>query len=80
MKIQVLEERLRLDRIKKYGPGGEKLSDAQLKLLDLEPGVSQAEVQAESEREPLPAAAAPKKNRPHPGRQELRPGCRAWIG
>jgi hypothetical protein len=50
LKIQVLEERLRLERIKKYGPGGEKLSDAQLKLLDLEPGVSQAEVQAESER------------------------------
>jgi len=74
LKIQVLEERLRLDRIKKYGPGGEKLSDAQLKLLDLEPGVSQAEVQAESEREPLPAAAAPKKNRPHPGRQELPAG------
>ncbi|MBE3134034.1 MAG: IS66 family transposase [Acidobacteria bacterium] len=74
LKIQVLEERLRLDRIKKYGPGGEKLSDAQLKLLDLEPGVSQAEVQAESEREPLPAAAAPKKHRPHPGRQELPAG------
>lgn len=74
LKIQVLEERLRLERIKKYGPGGEKLSDAQLKLLDLEPGVSQAEVQAESEREPLPAAAAPKKHRPHPGRQELPAG------
>ena len=73
LKIQVLEERLRLERIKKYGPGGEKLSDAQLKLLDLEPGVSQAEVQAESEREPLPAAA-PNKKRPHPGRQELPAG------
>ena len=72
LRIQVLEEHLRLERIKKYGPGGEKLGDAQLKLLDLEPGVSQAEVQAESEREPLPAA--PQKKRPHPGRQELPAG------
>jgi len=69
MKIQVLEERLRLQRIKKYGPASEKLSDAQLDLLDLEPGVSHVEVQAESEREPLPAAR--KNRRPHPGRQEL---------
>jgi hypothetical protein len=44
LKIQVLEERLRLERIKKYGPGSEKLSDAQLQLLELEPGVSDAEV------------------------------------
>jgi hypothetical protein len=29
-KIRVLEERLRLVRIEKYGPGSEKLSDAQL--------------------------------------------------
>src|SRR5450755_2737809 len=54
LKIQVLEERLRLERIKKYGPGSEKLSDAQLQLLDLEPGVSNAEVQAESQRGPVP--------------------------
>ena len=54
LKIQMLEERLRLERIKKYGPGSEKLSDAQLQLLDLEPGVSDAEVQAESQRQPLP--------------------------
>jgi transposase len=40
LKIQVLEERLRLERIKKYGPGSEKLSDPQLELLELEPGVS----------------------------------------
>ena len=40
LEIQVLKERLRLQRIKKYGPGSEKLSDAQLNLLELEPGVS----------------------------------------
>jgi transposase len=72
LKIQVLEERLRLERIKKYGPGSEKLNDAQLQLLDLEPGVSDAEVQAESQREPLPATPEkPPKRRKHPGRQEL---------
>ena len=72
LKIQVLEEQLRLQRIKKYGPGSEKLSDAQLQLLDLEPGVSNAEVQAESGREPMPAK--PQSSRKHPGRQQLPAG------
>ena len=68
-KIRVLEERLRLIRIEKYGPGSEKLSDAQLELLELEPGVNEAEVAAEAERAQLklPLGTAPK----HPGRQEL---------
>src|ERR1039457_6971126 len=70
LKIQVLEAQLRLQRIKKYGPGSGKLSDAQLSLLELEPGVSNVEVQAESVREPLPASTN-RKPRPHPGRQEL---------
>lgn len=69
LKIQVLEERLRLVRIAKYGPGSEKLSDAQLELLELEPGVSSAEVQAESERPPVQPST--KTKRQHPGRQEL---------
>jgi hypothetical protein len=55
LKIQLLEQQLRLQRIQKYGAASEKLSDAQLELLELEPGVSGAEVEAESEREPLPA-------------------------
>lgn len=70
LKIQVLEERLRLQRIAKYGPGSEKLTNQQLELLELEPGVSQAEVAAESEREALPCSS-PKKKRKHPGRQTL---------
>jgi len=70
LQIQDLKEQLRLERIKKYGPGSEKLSDAQLALLELEPGVSHVEVQAESVREPLPASTN-RKPRPHPGRQEL---------
>jgi transposase len=75
LKIQVLEERLRLQRIQKYGPASEKLSDTQLELLELEPGVSNQEVQAESAREPLPSGpeGTPRtqRRRPHPGRQEL---------
>jgi len=71
LKIQVLEERLRLQRIQKYGPASEKLSDAQLELLELEPGVSNVEVQAESTREPLPPQKRKQRQRPHPGRQEL---------
>jgi transposase len=76
LKIQALEERLRLELIRKYGPKSEKLSDNQLQLLDLEPGVSTEEVEAESRREPLSAASpatTKKKNKSgkHPGRQEL---------
>ena len=75
LKIQVLEERLRWQRIQKYGPASEKLSDAQLELLEREPGVSNLEVQAESAREPLPASPekgpGPRRRRPHPGRQQL---------
>jgi hypothetical protein len=68
LKIHVLEERLRLQLIVKYGPASEKLNDAQLELLELEPGVSSVEVQAESDCVPLPTAANRKK-RPYPGRQ-----------
>ncbi|SRR6266496_590829 len=69
LKIRVLEERLRLVRIAKYGPGSEKLSDAQLELLELEPGVSSVEVQAECGRPAVQPSA--KTKRQHPGRQEL---------
>jgi transposase len=73
MKIRVLEERLRLQRIDKYGPKSEKLSNAQLELLEDEPGVSAAEVEAESQRGPLTATASAgnRSGRRHPGRQEL---------
>ena len=77
LKIQVLEERLRRQRIAQYGPGSEKLSDLQLELLEEEPGVSNQEVQAESEREALPATGDEKKKRErraHPGRQTLPAG------
>src|SRR5579862_6103333 len=74
LKIQVLEERLRLQRIQKYGPASEKLTDTQLELLEEEPGVSNLEVASESECKPLPAAAPQlqrRRTRQHPGRQAL---------
>jgi transposase len=83
MKIQKLEEALRLERIKKYGSRSEKLSDLQLQLLDLEPAVSSDEVEAESHRDPLGEEARQeqrtsstdeqqkKKRKPHQGRNEL---------
>jgi transposase len=74
LKIQVLEERLRLKRIEKYGPGSEKLSNEQLELLEGEPGVSTVEVQAESTREPVPVRPAVKRAHQHPGRQTLPAG------
>ena len=81
MKIQRLREELRLERIKRYGKGSEKLSDLQLQLLDQEPAVSSEEIQAESERAPLTEeltleaglspARAEKARKPHPGRNQL---------
>jgi transposase len=72
LKIQSLEERLRKQRIAKYGPSAEKLSNEQLELLELEPGVSLEEVDAEAMRDQdsvvRHAAQAAKR---HPGRQEL---------
>ena len=52
LRIRVLEERLRLMRIEKYGAGGEKLSQAQMQLFELEPVVSEMIEQAESEHAP----------------------------
>ena len=66
---QLLRQLRRLDLLEKYGPAGEQLSDEQLELLELEPGVSSAEVKAESEREQLKLPL--KESRKHPGRQEL---------
>ena len=60
LRIQKLEQELRLERIQKYGKQSEKLSDLQLQLLDLEPGVSSVEIEAESQREPLPEPVSSK--------------------
>ena len=69
LRIRVLEERLRLMRIEKYGAGGEKLSQAQMQLFELEPVVSEMIERAESEHAPVHCST--KKSVKHPGRQEL---------
>ena len=71
LKVLVLEERLRQLLIAKYGKRSETLSDVQLQLLDVEPGVSSEEIEAESEREPIPARTSAQIRHPHPGRQTL---------
>jgi transposase len=74
---KLLREQMRLLRLEKYGPKSEKLNDGQLALLDEEPVVTKAEVQAEAAREPLAEPAAPPRRRPqpnHPGRVAL-PDC-----
>ena len=48
VEVKLLKEAIRLLRLDKYGPKSEKLSDAQLALLDLEPGVAREEVAAEA--------------------------------
>ena len=79
LKIQSLEEQLRQERIARFGPRSENLTDLQLLLLGEEPSVTLDEVSAEAEREPLagaaPTSAVPAHQRrgrqPHPGRQAL---------
>jgi transposase len=83
LKIQALEEQLRSLRIAKYGTRSETLSDLQLQLLDLEPGVTSEEVAAECARGPIPPPPSEEKpagsgdktqdktRRNHPGRQKL---------
>lgn len=45
---RLLREMLRLERLKKYGPKSEKLSEEQVELLEFEPGVHVQEVEKES--------------------------------
>jgi transposase len=77
LRVLVLEERLRQQRIAKYGAGSEKLSSLQLEMLEQEPGVSPEEVQAESERPVIAgdilevAGYQRQARRSHPGRQSL---------
>ena len=74
LKIQLLEEQLRQILIRKYGASSERLSSAQLQLLELEPGVSRDEVEAESKSEALPSTPEEShadRTQKHPGRQTL---------
>ena len=70
MEVRYLRELLRLARIAKYGPGSEQLTDQQLELLELEPGVQAEEVQAESEKAQLQLPLRSPRKEGH-GRQSL---------
>jgi transposase len=71
LKIQVLEERLRQQRIRMLGPHSETLTNLQLELLaDEEPSATSDEVAAEARREPIPRKP-PRERKPHPGRERL---------
>lgn len=68
---KVLRDMLSLLRQAKYGPQGEQLSDAQYQLLELEPGVTAAEVAGEAERSSAEKSLSPERpprKAPHPGR------------
>jgi len=68
-----LEEMVRLLRIKKYGPGAERLSSQQLTLLELEPGVCSEEVAQESASAPNDTAPpTPDEERKKPSAQAVR--------
>lgn len=71
LKIQVLEERLRKQRILMFGPNSETLSSLQLELLaEDEPSVTVDEIEAEARREPVTKAPA-RERKSHPGRERL---------
>jgi hypothetical protein len=69
LRIRLLEERLRLMRLEKYGAGGEKLSQPQMQLFELAPVVSEMIEERKSEHAPVHRPA--KRSTKHPGRQEL---------
>jgi transposase len=67
--IKLLKEQVRLLLLSKYGSKSEKLSEAQLHLLELEPGVTREEVAGEAAQ---PSREKKLKNRPAPhGRAPL---------
>src|SRR5205085_10289660 len=71
LKIQVLEEKLRQQRIRILGPHSETLNNLQLELLaDEEPSATSDEVAAEARREPITRKPA-RERKPHPGRERL---------
>lgn len=71
LRIEVLEQRLREQRIRMLGPRSETLSQLQLELLaDEEPGVTADEIEAEAQR-PVIERAPRRERKPHPGRGTL---------
>jgi len=72
LKIQVLEEKLRQQRIRLLGPQSETLNNLQLELLaDEEPSATSEEVAAEAQREPITRKPVRERRKPHAGRESL---------
>ena len=71
LKVQLLEARLREQRIRLLGPKSETLNDLQLELLaDEEPGVTADEVEAEARRDAMTTRPM-RQHKHHPGRERL---------
>jgi transposase len=71
LRIQLLEEKLKQQRIRMLGPHSENLNNLQLELLaEEEPGVTADEVEAEARREAITTKPARERKR-HPGRERL---------
>ena len=70
MRVRRLEELMRLMLIHKYGAKSEQLNQAQLALLQVEPGVSDLEIEGESQRSPVDSPEMKPRSK-HPGRQAL---------
>ena len=71
LKIQVLEQKLRQQRIRMLGPHSETLNNLQLELLaDEEPSATSDEVAAEAQREPIKRKPA-RERKKHSGREPL---------
>jgi len=69
---KLLKEQIRLMLLEKYGAKSDRLSDGQLALLELEPGVVAAEIAIEAQCEESEKKAVEKiRQRSHPGRNEL---------
>lgn len=66
--VRLLRETIRLLRLAKYGPKSEKLSEEQLSLLELEPGVAAPEVDGEANLSPGRKKITERK---HAGRNPL---------
>jgi len=80
LKIQVLEERLRLKAHPDVWSGQRETDQRAAGVTGVGTGSERREVQAESAREPVPGRAAEKRVRQHPGRQRCRRNCRGSSG
>jgi transposase len=71
LKVQLLEEHLRLQRIKKYVLGSEKLSNLQLELLEQSLGSARLRYRQRGHREKPASCSQTNPKQAHPGRQSL---------